>query len=228
MAVAVDPGTQAPQPKPIVIFKGEGRRLSGVQFDFAFNSHHLIHHSDGELRKWSRDVKVFFQPKGVVDGALMKEIYEYWGRAFSPEITLLIGDSAKSHWTAEAKEGRPPHVVFGRVEEGITSLTQFLDLSWFAHFKHQCGLLFQTEVEPQLAGKKLSASDPRIIVTRLVSEAHRRVMAVASPKLYESFQSVDFLPVADHSAIKPHPIPSYVFTPVSDIGSGLFSRQFVE
>ena len=41
---------------------------------------------DGELQKWSKDVKVFFQPKGVIDGPLMKDIYEYWGRAFSPDM----------------------------------------------------------------------------------------------------------------------------------------------
>jgi hypothetical protein len=158
-----------------------------------------------------------FQPKGVVDGALMNEIYAYWGKVFADDTTLLVGDSAKAHWTAEAKAGRPEHVVFARVDEGITSLTQYLDLSWFAHFKHQYGQLFQNEVEPKLQGKVVPASAKRVIVTRLVAEAHKKVLASASPKLHESFQSIGFLPVTDPSMIKPHPIPSYVFSPLSEI-----------
>ena len=100
--------------------------------------------TDSEIRQWSADVKVMFQAKGVIDGNLMHEIYAYWGRAFSPDTTMLVGDSARAHWTAEAKADKPAHIVFARIDEGITSLTQFLDLSWFAHFKQQYGALFQT------------------------------------------------------------------------------------
>jgi hypothetical protein len=147
VAVAVDRSVQAPQPKPIIIFKGEGKRLPGEHSQLD-RDQELLHFSptdaEVEVRQWSPDVTVLFQPKGVVDGSLMKDIYAGWGRDFGSELTLLIGDSARAHWTVEAKAGRPKHVIFGRIDEGITSLTQFLDLSWFAHFKHHYGEIFQS------------------------------------------------------------------------------------
>ena len=74
-----------------------------------------------------------------------------------------------------------------------------------------------TEVEPKLRGQKISASNRRVIVTRLVAEAHKRVHASIAPKLYDLFQSMALLPISDPSVIKPHAIPSYVYSPLSDI-----------
>ena len=90
-------------------------------------------------------------------------------------------------------------------------------MSWFALFKHEYTLLFQTQVEPVLGNQKLSASDRRVLVTRLVAEAHKRALEKSSPRLYESFRSLGYLPVADHSVIKPHPVPGYVFAPLTQI-----------
>ena len=103
------------------------------------------------------------------------------------------------------------------IDEGISSLIQYLDLFWLAQFKHQYGMLFQTDVEPKLAGKKLSASDRRVIVTRLVAEAQKRVWATASGKARAAFTSLGYLPVTDPAVVKPHPVPAYRFSPLTDI-----------
>ena len=46
---------------------------------------------------------VYFQKKGVVDGETMRDIYADWGKFFGEQRRLLIGDSARAHFTEVAK-----------------------------------------------------------------------------------------------------------------------------
>ena len=87
---------------------------------------------------------------------------------------------------------------------------QFLDLYFFAWFKS----VYMDEVDKevtQLHVPKLSLSDKRIIMTKCVAKAWRKVTTEAQVTLL--FQRLGYIPTADPGFIKVPLLPSYTFDP---------------
>ena len=152
-----NPDAAVEQPDPICIFKGEGNVYAQ------------------EKNLYAPGVQVFFQPSAVVDQHLMVDIYSSWDKFFKKAgdpMRILVGDSCKSHFTAIAKAKVSSRTCFARIGESCTSLTQYLDTDHMHVFKHHYSNIFSTQVEPKLKGRKICARERRILVTRIVAQAH--------------------------------------------------------
>lgn len=152
----------------------------------------------------------------VVDQELMVDIYSAWDKHFGDSLRLWAGDSCKSHFTKVAKAKVSPKTSFARIPEGCTSAGQYLDLYHMHVFKHNYRDIFCTEVEPKLQGRKISARERRILVTRIVARAHALTVASGASKRHAHFKQLGYLPCAP-ADIKLRVLPSYVFTPLSDV-----------
>ncbi len=179
-------------PKPIIIFGGEGKRITSQ-----------------ERTQWAKGVDVRFQPSAVTDSVLMADIYRSWAKHF-PKPTLLLLDEASQHWTTTAKEGRGQNTVFAKIPGKVTCIVQFLDLYYFHDFKAEYRTLF-SEIQPTLRAD-VSASQKRVIMTRLALRAHQRVIQKLLPRIREQFTALGYFPT-DPTKIQLRALPDYHYAP---------------
>ena len=131
-------------------------------------------------------------------------------------MRLLVGDTCKSHSTAIAKEKVCRRTSFGRVGESCTSLTQYLNVDHMHVFKHHYANIFCTEVGPKLKGRKISARERRILVTRIVARAHELALDSTRRHRAASFRKLGYLPCRPDE-ISLRALPSYKYSPISDV-----------
>ena len=159
---------------------------------------------------------MYFQKKAVVDETVMSLIYAEWDRFCGGHLRLLIGDSAKPHWTNLARANVAKETSFARLPESTTSVSQYLDTEHNFVFKHHYGTIFSTEVENGIRGWKVSARDKRILCTRIVAKAHALTIASGDAKRHATFKALGYLSCPP-SEIKLRNLPSYKFESISAV-----------
>ncbi|CAF1640420.1 unnamed protein product, partial [Didymodactylos carnosus] len=147
---------------PVLLFKGKGQV------------------SDREKEQYSKDVKVFFTPKAVNNKPTMDKYIHYWNKKVNDNHPkLFITDSAKTHLNDETlRLLRKESVVVAVVPKGCTMYIQALDVFVFSVFKHhyyECSEEFIEKNGPR-STIKLTASQSRILCTRLTSSAWQRTL----------------------------------------------------
>ena len=149
----------------------------------------------------------------------MCDIYSSWDKFFKKAgdpMRIVVGDSCKSHFTAIAKAKVSSRTCFARIGESCTSLTQYLDTDHMHVFKHHYSNIFSTQVEPKLKGRKICARERRILVTRIVAQAHALTLQSTQRKRHDAFRKLGYLPGAANG-ISLRALPSYQYSPMSDI-----------
>ena len=83
-------------------------------------------------------------------------------------------------------------------------------------FKRHYSEIFCTEVEPKLRGRKIKARERRILVTRIVAQAHALTLQSTARNHHASFRKLGYLPCAENE-ISLRALPSYKYSPISDV-----------
>lgn len=154
-----------PRVKPLVIFRGQGKRLSKK-----------------EKEAYDKRVVVKFQAKAWCDQEIMKSwVEEMWRRPISPDAQkpkLLIADVHRAQTTpvilSKLKKYKTEVVL---VPPGLTNVVQPLDVAFNAEFKGVIDELQNDHMKENLdkyVNNGFTASDRRVLITKWVGEAWAR------------------------------------------------------
>ena len=97
-----------------------------------------------------------------------------------------------------------------------TALKMMLQLMTIVLIGDSCRAHFTKKVEPKISGKRISARDRRIILTRIVAKAHRLTVAGNDAKRWQKFKAIGYLR-ATPSDTNLRVFPSYIFSPMSEV-----------
>ena len=126
---------------------------------------------------------------------------------------MLIIDSVRTHLNPETiRRIRQKSVVVAVIPTGCTMYLQVLDVSVFSTFKNHYTDAAEEYLEQngQRSKIKLSASQSRILCTRLTMTAWKRTLATVNIK--EEFKHIGYTWI-DDSVISPRTLPAYTFDP---------------
>ena len=172
--------------------------------------------SEREKKQYATDVKVFFTPKGVNNTPTMNKYISYWmSKIKDNKLKLFITDSSGTHLNGETlRLLRKDSVVVAIIPKGCTMYIQALDVFVFSVFKHhyyECSEEFIEKYGPR-SKIKLTASQSRILCTRLTSSAWKRTLASVDFK--QAFLDLGYIWM-DNSPVHPRTLPGYSFDPLT-------------
>ncbi len=126
---------------------------------------------------------------------------------------LLITDSCNIHLNPQAKQSlRQKSVVVAVIPKGCTQYLQILDTLVFSTFKKHYFDAAEEFIEKNgpRSRLKLTASQSRILCTRLTREAWKRTLN--SVDLKKGFTEIGYV-WTDDSIVSPRTLPGYVYDP---------------
>lgn len=172
--------------------------------------------SEREKNQYATDVKVFFTPKGVNNTPTMNKYISYLiCKIKDNKPKLFITDSSGTHLNGETlRLLRKDSVVVAIIPKGCTMYIQALDVFVFSVFKHhyyECSEEFIEKYGPR-SKIKLTASQSRVLCTRLTSSAWKRTLA--SVDLKKAFLDLGYI-WFDNSSVHPRTLPGYSFDPLT-------------
>jgi hypothetical protein len=146
----------------------------------------------------------------------MDKYIHYWmSKIKDNKPKLFITDSSSTHLNDETlRLLRKDSVVVAIIPKGCTMYVQVLDVFVFSVFKHhyyECAEEFIEKNGPR-SKIKLSASQSRILCTRLTSSAWKRTLSSIDMK--RAFIDVGYI-WTDNSLVQPRSLPGYSFDPVT-------------
>ena len=130
---------------------------------------------------------------------------------------MLIIDSARPHLNEETiKLLRRKSVVVAVIPAGCTVYLQVLDVSIFSVFKRHYTDAAEEflEHDGRRNNVKLTASESRILCTRLTTTAWRRTIETCNFK--EEFRRIGYI-WTDDSPVTPRTLPGFVYDPLLTI-----------
>ncbi|CAF1109328.1 unnamed protein product [Adineta steineri] len=181
---------------PVLLFRGKGKI------------------SENEKKQYASDIKVFFTPKAVNNRETMDKYLHYWkSKVKDNKPKLFITDRSSTHLNDETlRLLRKDSVVVAIIPKGCTMYVQVLDVFVFSVFKHhhyECREEF-IEAHGPRSKIKLSASQSRILCTRLTSSAWKRTLTSIDMK--RAFINLGYI-WSDNSPVQPRSLPGYSFDP---------------
>lgn len=146
----------------------------------------------------------------------MDKYISYWmSKVKDGKPKLFITDSSATHVNDETLRSlRKESVVVAIIPKGCTMYVQALDVFVFSVFKHhyyECSEEFIERNGPR-SKIKLSASQSRILCTRLTSSAWKRTLAKID--ITRAFTDLGYL-WTDDSLVQPRSLPGYSFDPLT-------------
>ncbi|CAF4960440.1 unnamed protein product, partial [Rotaria socialis] len=162
---------------PILLFKGKGKI------------------SENEKAKYAKDIKVFFTPKAVNSRQTMDKYINYWiSKIKDNKPKLFITDSSSTHLNdATLRLLRKEGVVAAVIPKGV----QCIYKHWIEEFTEKYGPRSKI---------KLSASQSRVLCTRLTSSAWKRTLINIDIK--RAFINLGYT-WTDDSLVQPRTLPGY-------------------
>jgi hypothetical protein len=146
----------------------------------------------------------------------MKNYTEHWlSKTRDGRPKMFITDSCSSHFTEDVKTlFKKNGVILGIIPGGITQYIQVLDVSVFSVYKthyHEAAEEWIEANGPRCT-IKLTASQQRILCTRLASTAWKRTLK--SVNFSQSFRDLGYTWI-DSSVVTIKSLPCYSFDPES-------------
>ncbi|CAF1393582.1 unnamed protein product [Rotaria sordida] len=183
---------------PVLLFKGKGKI------------------SENEKKQYATDIKVFFTTKAVNNRQTMDKYINYWmSKIKDNKPKLFITDSSATHLNDEIlRLLRKDNVVTAIIPKACTMYIQALNVFVFSVFKHhyyECSEEFIEKYGPR-SKIKLSASQSRILCTRLTSSAWKRTLTSIDTK--RAFTDLGYI-WTDNSLVQPRSLPGYSFDPAT-------------
>ncbi|CAF1509623.1 unnamed protein product [Adineta ricciae] len=181
---------------PTLLFRGKGRI------------------SSQETNQYSKNVKVFFTQKAAMNTETMHKFVDYWyGQINDGNPKLMITDSYGCHLNSQVTQSlRRKSVVVAVVPKGCTQYLQLLDTLVFSTFKSNYFNATEEFLEKNgnRTALKLTASQSRVLCTRLTWEAWKRTLK--SIDLKKGFLEIGYT-WCNNSIVTPRTLPGYKYDP---------------